>query len=259
MKNQLLLILIFFGIVSVRTVRAQTYKHKLANRSGNTVEFVLSRSSISIQGYDGNQVIIKNTNYQAPPKRADGLHAIGGNGSDNTGIGLSVHMENNTLKAVQMNARGGDFKVKVPNNIHIKIQRSRLPGSDIHISDHKGEIEVKTLIGNINLKNVTGPVVVHSVSGNINVVFSELSDAAPSSISSVSGNIDITMPPETGADLKLSTISGDMYTNFDIATKGKGKHLSQIGGRDINGTLNGGGVKLKLKTISGDIFLRKKK
>ncbi len=248
-----------FGIFFIQTAVAQTYKHKLANSPNNTVEFVLSGSPIAIKGYNGNQVIIKNTDYQAPPARAKGLHAIGGNGPDNTSIGLSVSNKNGVLKVAQT-ARGGDFTIKVPNKVHLKIPDKSPWNDDIHISNYDGEIEVSTLSADISLQNVTGPVVAHSTSGNINVNFSHLSKATPSSISVISGHIDVTLPMQAKTDLKLSTISGEIYTDFDIKAKNKASGLRLLaGGNEVKTELNGGGVELKLKTISGNIYLRKEK
>jgi DUF4097 and DUF4098 domain-containing protein YvlB len=87
----------------------------------------------------------------------------------------------------------------------------------------------------------------------------ELSQMGPTSISLVSGFIDITMPDDSPADLYLSSISGEIYTNLDVEIMGNNKENMQRlgGGRNIRGTLNGGGVEVNLKTISGDIYLRK--
>jgi hypothetical protein len=71
----------------------------------------------------------------------------------------------------------------------------------------------------------------------------------------ISGFIDITIAPDIKADLKMNTISGTMYTNFDFQ---KERNLRHVGGSSINTVLNGGGEKkIDLETISGDIFFRK--
>jgi hypothetical protein len=73
---------------------------------------------------------------------------------------------------------------------------------------------------------------------------------------SISGFIDLTVPPKRSADLKLSTISGTMYSDFDFQTEDK--NVRRVGGNSIITELNsGGGKPISLETISGDIFLRK--
>jgi hypothetical protein len=72
---------------------------------------------------------------------------------------------------------------------------------------------------------------------------------------SISGFIDLTVTPEIKADLKMNTISGTMYSNFDFSS---GKNLRHVGGSAITTILNGGGERsIDLETISGDIYFRK--
>jgi hypothetical protein len=96
------------------------------------------------------------------------------------------------------------------------------------------DFSVETIDGNITISGVTAQVRAHSISGFI----------------------DFTATPDVQADLKMNTISGTMYTNFDFSSE---KNLRHIGGSTINTILNGGGEKsIELETISGDIFFRKK-
>jgi len=259
MKNiTIFLAALLLGIIT-QAARAQSYEYKLGNAANNAVEFSISRSQISAEGYNGDKVIIKNTDYQAPPQRAKGLHPLYGGGEDNTGIGLSVEEDNGVLKVVQASASGGDFVVKIPNKVRVMIEQVNWGGGgNISVKNHDGEIEIKSKTSDINLQNITGPVIANSTSGNVDITFSKVSPANPTSISLISGYIDITMPASTKADLKLSSISGEIYTNMDIATKGDKKNMMRLGGgRKIEGTLNGGGVEMGLKSISGDIYLRK--
>ncbi len=252
--------IIFTTILALVTQTAvgQQYTHQLDNNPDQAIEFSLSRSDISIEGYDGTEVVIQNTDYEPPPERAKGLKPLYGGGQDNTGIGLSVEEENGVLKIVQATSDGGDFSVRVPNQIRVMIEEVNWGGGDISISNHNGEIEVKSNTGDIDLQNITGPVIASSTSGDVDIVFSNVSTSNPTSISLVSGYIDVTMPASTKANLHLSSVSGEIYTNMDIALKGNKEDMMRLGGgRKIEGALNGGGVEMQLKSVSGDIYLRK--
>lgn len=259
MKQLITVLAIFIGLFWASLAQAQTYTKALSNSAENGIEFSLSRSSIQIEGYSGNEVTIENTDYQAPPERADGLRPLYGNGEDNTGIGLSVEEENGVLKIVQAVATGGDFIVKVPNRIRLMIEQVNWADGDVAVSHHNGEIEIESKNGDISLQDVTGPVVLGSTSGDVDIEFSSISNATPSSISLVSGYIDVTVPPSANVDFTLSSISGEIYTDLNLQIQGDKEGMQRLGGgRKIQGTLNGGGTEMKLKTISGDIYLRKK-
>jgi DUF4097 and DUF4098 domain-containing protein YvlB len=81
----------------------------------------------------------------------------------------------------------------------------------------------------------------------------------PSSISTVSGDVDVSMPANTKATLKLRSVSGEVYTDFDINIGKDDNSMRHIGGQVVDGNINGGGTAMSLKTVSGDIFVRKAK
>jgi hypothetical protein len=258
MKYLTLLLTLFLAFV-FQPAKAQQFTYDLGNSPQNAIEFSLANSEITIEGYNGNEVVIENTGYEPPPERADGLRALYGTGIDNTGIGLSVEEENGVLKVVQTSSSDGEFIVKVPNKVRILIEEANFfGGGDISISNHNGEIEIQSKTGDIKLENITGPVIASSTSGDVNIVFSEVSTSTPTSVSLLSGYIDVTLPASTQADFRLSSMSGEIYTNLDIDIKGGKEGMNLLSpGRSIEGTLNGGGVKMSFKTMSGDIYLRK--
>lgn len=255
--NITLLTAVILALVT-QTAVAQQYTYDLGNKAEQGIEFSLSRSDISIEGHDSDEIIIENTDYEPPPKRAEGLRPLYGAGQDNTGIGLTVEEENGILKVVQATSNDGNFIVKLPNSIRVMIEEVNWGGGDISISNHNGEIEILSKNGDIDLNNITGPVIASSTSGDVDIVFSDVSASTPTSISLVSGYIDVAMPTSTKADLYLSSTSGEIYTNFDLTIKGDKKDMMRLGGgRKIESTLNGGGVEIQLKSVSGDIYLRK--
>ncbi len=75
-------------------------------------------------------------------------------------------------------------------------------------------------------------------------------------LKSISGDVDLYWGKNAGADLELKTISGKMFTDFDINTSKKGKFAYFP--HNLSTRLNGGGNNVELNTISGNIYLRKK-
>ena len=142
-----------------------------------------------------------------------------------------------------------------------RIARKPTVPTGVAVNSFSGELEIRTMDNGIDLKDVTGPLTINSMSGPINIVFSSVNQSAPITITSYSAEIDVTMPSNTKANLKMSSMNGDIYTDFDIKFKEeKESHgLRYIGGgSNINGTINGGGVDIMLKALSDNIYLRKK-
>jgi hypothetical protein len=93
---------------------------------------------------------------------------------------------------------------------------------------------------------------VETINGNIIIS----GNTAEIRAKSISGYIDLTMAAEKPAALRMQTISGTMYSNFDLG--GINGRSRQVGGRTVDAQLNGsGGKAVDLETISGDIFFRK--
>lgn len=240
---------------------AQEYRQQLANNANNTIQFTVAGSDVVIESHNSNEVVIRNMDYEVPPERAKGLRALYYSAEDNTGIGLSVEQENGMLRILQASKDDGDYRLMIPNKVRLTIEEVNWGGGDFEIHNHQGEVEILSKNGDIKMTGITGPVILSSTSGDVEIDFSSLSQVNPTSISLVSGFIDITLPLDTKADFKLSSISGEIYTDMDIDLRGGDNegNMQRIGGnRMIEGTINGGGVEVGLKTISGEIYLRKK-
>lgn len=259
MKKTLTLCILLLLSGVIMPVQAQEFTHTLGNSSDNAIEFILSRSDVVIEGHDSDDIIIRNLDYDAPPERAEGLKALYNSAEDNTGIGLSVEEENGTLRIITASRNDGDFRLMVPNRVRVMIEEVNWGGGDFELRNLQGEIEIKSKNGDMKLMNITGPVIASSTSGDMEITMDELSQMGPTSISLVSGFIDISLPESSAANLFLSSVSGEIYTDLDIQIAGSREdNMRRLGGgRKIEGTLNGGGVEVSLKTISGDIYLRK--
>tara|TARA_R100001143_G_C3360727_1_gene135369 strand:+ start:14205 stop:14993 length:789 start_codon:yes stop_codon:yes gene_type:complete len=262
MKKTIILITTLLLALMVQKTVAQEYRHDIGNSPDMTVEIAVGQSDVTIEGHDSNELIIINLDYeeQQEPERAEGLRALYYSAEDNTGIGLSVEEENGTFRIIPASRDDGEYRVMIPNRIRLMVEQVNWGGGDFEISNHSGEIEILSKNGDIKLSNITGPVTASSTSGNVEIDFSTLNQENPTSISLVSGFIDITLPASSAANFNLSSISGEVYTDLEINLQGRGDNLMNRlgGGGQITGTLNGGGVEVGLKSISGDIYLRGK-
>jgi ribosome-associated translation inhibitor RaiA len=270
-KAILILVCIGFwgqGLVAQNISKSNSgeYKAKFGGSAKERrLEINLDKSDLTIEGYNGDELIITTDENDSPPERAKGLKSLYANGTDNTGLGLEVITEGSTIKVTKVNKRDGDYKIKVPKNISLTItEMSWHGGDDFKISDIEGDIEVEAKTSNVVIRNLNGSVVAHNTSGDIDVIFSKVNADKPTSITNISGEVDITLPADTKANVKTKSISGDVYTDFDIAVdkknddKSKGMKAWVNGGYEAKGTIGGGGVEMRLESISGNVYIRKK-
>ncbi len=240
--------------------QAQEFKTKLANTKDSKIAIELDGENLKIEGYAGDEVIIKGGGVEPIPEQAKGLKPLYNTNVDNTGLGVAVNVEGGVLKIEKASRKSAKYTIMVPNKASIMYtQVNWQGGSPVSFSNIDGDLEIKTNNSDIKLTNVTGPIVANSISGKLTAVFSSLNQSTPSSISLISGDLDITLPATTKATLSMKSISGEIYSDLDLNLKSGKDGMSRVGGgHNINGNLNGGGVNLQLNTISSNIYVRKK-
>ncbi len=88
---------------------------------------------------------------------------------------------------------------------------------------------------------------------SINADITITGETGPLNIKSISGFIDLAFSERKSADLDFSTISGTIYTDHLLAAGRSGKDAFP----HVDNRLNNGGGLIRLETISGDIFFRR--
>lgn len=159
---------------------------------------------------------------------------------------------------------GGAVKMIMPAPSYGMIE------GDITISDFTGTVEASTIQGSITVKNMNGMVLANTVEGDINVAFKNLNSDKELYLSTVNGDIDITFPKKTNADVMARTIEGSVYSGFDSdvtygnqsdggeSTKDSQTPFGNMFKSDyITTRINKGGQDIYLNSVDGNIYIRK--
>lgn len=236
-----------------------------------TVNVKVFAGAISVQGYSGKEVIVdtkygeKNNRRERPRKNSD---------VDTTGLkkiattGLVIEEENNIIDIRTGSMfSASDITLQVPE--HTMLVLKNMGQGDITVEQVRGEIEVSNFNGNVSLLRVSGSVVAHALNGDVKVTLVAIEPDAPSSFSSMNGNIDVSLPADLKANLSLKTMQGEIFSGFDVKTNPNelqsriDESRNEWGDFEINtggavrGTINGGGPEMQFKTFNGNIYIRK--
>jgi hypothetical protein len=183
--------------------------------------------------------------------------------------GLTVEENNNTVTVSTGSMRNAvDLTLQVPYSSSLSLRS--MMGGRIVVENVSGEVEVNAANGDVTLRNVSGNAVVHTMSGDIEATIAKVSPDKPLSFSNMGGDIDITLPADTKADLRLKSQMGNIYSDFDVALKPAPQRVEETGktelgkyrisfDKGIYGTINGGGQEISLTTFNGNIYLRRQK
>ena len=255
MKRKLIIIA---GWVWISLGYAAAQDFKLQKSTGRLE--IKEVNEVTIEGYNGNEIVFSSRdNDRDDDNRAKGLRAISSLGlEDNTGIGLSVVDKGNVIEVQQLKKMDGpDIKILVPKGVTVYYSHTSPYGSDVKFKNVESEIEVSTVHSGVFLDNVTGPVNVKTVHGEIEATFGA-NMKNPISIISVHGHVDVSMPVATKANLKLGTTWGEIFVDpdfkIDIERSGRMVKYSD----NVAGKINGGGLDITLSSTHNNVYLRKK-
>jgi hypothetical protein len=156
-----------------------------------------------------------------------------------------------------------EMVISVP--VLTNVEAGTYRGDGISINNLNGYMELATWQGDIVAEAISGPVVAETHQNAIIVNFSTFSNDSPSSFTTHSGDIDITIDPKEAATINVRNYQGEILSGLDVeftATEqvnrreGNDKQEIVIGGQ-LTATLNQGGQEMTLSTYNGDVYLRK--
>lgn len=107
--------------------------------------------------------------------------------------------------------------------------------------------ELTTTSGNFELERFRGDLIFHSVSGDLRLAAE--GPVGTARLNSTSGHLELDLPDDAQFTLEARTVSGDLSTSFPLTVTGA------QGGRELKGTVGGGGALLQSRTVSGNLRL----
>jgi hypothetical protein len=226
------------------------------------VDASLMHGSITVKAYAGKEVIVETRGAGSSGQSnqtVDGLRRL-----DLPMRGLSVEEEDNVVTVRMRLNHNGNLVISVPADTSLKLHSLH---GEINVDGVSGEIDVDSLNGAVTLTNVSGNVLAHSLNGAIKATMDRVDATKPMSFSTLNGSIDVTLPADFKANVKLTTDHGEIYSDFDFKLGGNitqrndtsdGRFRVRID-RTLTGTINGGGAEATFHTFNGKIYIRKKK
>lgn len=242
------------------------------------VECGLITGGITVVGYDGKEVKVEGKKRDTDEwvdwdedeekdreNARQGLKRIPVSSSS-----FEIEEDDNyvTISAASF-SRAIDMVITVPTRTSLSL--TTINGGDIKVSNVTGEVEAENINGDIELTGICGSVVAYVQNGDLDVEMKSVTRDTPMSFASFNGDVDVTLPANVKATAKISTHTGDAYSDFDFEAiempteiiednedMVEGKYRVRI--KDaFYGEINGGGPEFDFSTFNGDIYIRKGK
>jgi hypothetical protein len=230
MKNSLLIVLVLAAVIPVRAQKVIEKHFDLSANGFVSMNFQIS-DSIRIVTWKKNEVYVKSTINVNDNKNNDDYKETFSGSATSVDITGKLVTRCNTYHTRKIRVDSG--RLSGDSDCCCNCGCETVIYHEIYIPENT-DFSVETINGNIIIVGNTAQIRAHTISGYI----------------------DLTMSPEKAVALRMRTISGTMYSNFDL---GEIDHRGRRpGGGTVDTQLNGsGGKAVELETISGDIFFRK--
>lgn len=236
-----------------------------------TLEVKIGMGDVRVKAYDGKEVLVAaddgdenfRFNDTSNNREREGLHRI-----PNTSSGLTIEESDNVVNvSTDFGRQHSDLTISVPRQTSVHAKAIGGNG-DLTVTGVTGEHELQNINGDITATDIAGTVVATSNNGDIDVSMTSIAAGKALSFSSFNGDITVTLPANTKADLVVNSNQGEVWTDFDVTMQPRPPVVqNQNGGgryrvrmqREMHGTIGGGGPEIRFKTFNGDITLRKRK
>jgi hypothetical protein len=143
-----------------------------------------------------------------------------------------------------------DLQVAIPMNL--QVSASSVSG-DVSVTGAQGDVRANTVSGDLVLDKLHATSVkANTVSGDLQVTIDELAGNGDLSFNTVSGDLTLSVPRTFSADLTMSSVSGDVNSDFAL-TVGS---TSRMRRGSVEARIGNGGRRLDVHSVSGSLRIR---
>ena len=274
------------GLLAVAALPQQQFDTTFAVRSGSRIEIETFGGSITVRGWNRNDVRVQaqhgrrdvidiDARGSSVRIEAEGYMGIAKNVALTVNVPRSAHIEASGVETdIDIEGVAGDVdaetvqgSIRVIGGARLKLESVE---GDLTIAGARGRVQASTVNrgiyvsdveGDLDLETVNGPILVQkaqssnvdaaTVNGRI-VYEGTIRDGGDYSLSTHNGAIWVVVPPNANASVSVSTFNGSLNPTFEIP-----RFDNNARRRSYNFVLGNGKARVDLETFGGDINLRR--
>jgi DUF4097 and DUF4098 domain-containing protein YvlB len=223
---------------------AQDFRKSYEVVQGGSISVRNVSGDVTVTGYEGDLVSVEDN---SAGNNVDVRARYPQNCDCNASIRFEVKVPRVNYKFDAISSTSGDVEVTgVSGDL-----RARSTSGNVTVRGVSGAVNASSTSGNVHVGEINGTVSGRSTSGNVEVEIAQLSGAGDMEFGSTSGNVRVKMPANLDADVRMSTTSGGLKTDFPLTIE----EPERGSGRRAAGRIGGGSRNLRLSSTSGSVSL----
>ncbi len=143
-----------------------------------------------------------------------------------------------------------DYQLMIPRGA--VLDEIETVNGSVTITNFNNATKASAVNGTVKASNLSGNANLSTVNGEVVVDFSSLDQGSKISLGTVNGKVNLTLPSDANATLKVDSLNGNISNDFGLPVR-KGKYV----GRDLYGRLGTGDVRIKMDSVNGDVKILK--
>jgi DUF4097 and DUF4098 domain-containing protein YvlB len=198
--------------------------------------------NVEITGWDRNEVQIDAVKKARDQQRLDEARIEVNAGTDS--VEIKTHYPEDRTNN---NPASVHYQLHVPRNArldHINLVNGSLTAQKV-----SGEVIAKLVNGKVQVSDLAGRADLSTINGKIEANYASLNNVAEIKLKSVNGPIELGLPNAPNAEVKASTVSGGIRTEFPLEVRGG------YVGKNLTGTIGSGGTSIELSNVNGSIHI----
>jgi len=143
-----------------------------------------------------------------------------------------------------------EYTLTIPRKA--RIDSADLVNGSLEIDGAEGDVKAACVNGQLKARGLTGDVKLSTVNGGVEATITRLEESKSTSLNSVNGSIVLTIPSDSNAQVKASTIHGSITNDFGLQVN-DGDYV----GHDLSGQIGNGGPRIRLSNVNGSIAIKR--
>ncbi|HEV7842677.1 MAG TPA: DUF4097 family beta strand repeat-containing protein, partial [Pyrinomonadaceae bacterium] len=143
-----------------------------------------------------------------------------------------------------------EYTLFVPRSA--RIDAVEIINGNLGLEGLTNDVSASSINGNVVARGLIGEAKLSTINGNLEATFNQLDAAKSIALTSVNGNVTITIPSDSSANLRASNVHGGIENDFGLPVR-KGEYV----GYDLAGQLGQGTTRIKLANVNGQIQIRR--
>jgi hypothetical protein len=237
---------------------AQDFRKSYEIGQGGSISVRNVSGDVTVTGYEGSAVLVLGFKEGPDRDRVSVEDNSAGNNVDvrarypencdcNASIRFEVKVPRANYKFDPISSVSGDVEVTGVSGDLL----AKSTSGNVTVRGVAGAVNARSTSGNVQVGEITGTVSGKSTSGNVEVEIMQLGGAGDMEFATTSGNVRVKMPANLDADVRMSTSSGGLKTDFPLTIE----EPERGHGRRAAGRVGGGSRNLRLSSTSGSVSL----